>query len=90
MVENPLLVVQYRIPFHAMLPAHVEPGIRELINLSRSNIHQLAASSSAPVFENTLLALERSTENLDYALGVGPPSRISHDLARTTGRVECC
>jgi oligopeptidase A len=70
MVENPLLVVQYRIPFHAMLPAHVEPGIRELINLSRSNIHQLAASSSAPVFENTLLALERSTENLDYALGV--------------------
>lgn len=70
MAENPLLSVEYKIPFHAILPEHVEPGIRELIDLSAANIGTIAASPCPPVYENTLLALEKSTENLDYALGV--------------------
>ncbi len=70
MAENPLLSVEYQIPFGEVLPAHVEPGIRQLIELSESNIAGIAASPCQPVFENTLLALERATENLDYALGV--------------------
>src|SRR5213082_1420682 len=70
MHDNPLLEVCFRIPFDRIRAEHVEPGIRELIRQSQTRIDSIVADDSPRTFENTMLALERATENLDYALGV--------------------
>src|SRR5579862_8222838 len=70
MSDNPLLTIQFQIPFDRVRPEHVEPGIRELIATSQRQIDTLVADESDRTFGNTMLALESATENLDYALGV--------------------
>jgi oligopeptidase A len=70
MPDNPLLSVKFQIPFDQIRAEHVEPGIRELIARSQRNIDQITADKAPRSYENTMLALETSTENLDYALGV--------------------
>src|ERR1700689_2340073 len=70
MPENPLLSETFHIPFDQLRTEHVEPGIRELIGLSQSHIDKIVGDESPRSFDNTMLALENSTENLDYALAV--------------------
>jgi oligopeptidase A len=70
MPDNPLLSVKFQIPFDQIRAEHVEPGIRELIAQSQKNIDRLTADETPRSYDNTMLALEMSTENLDYALGV--------------------
>src|SRR5580700_1444045 len=70
MPKNPLLSVTFHIPFDEVRAEHVEPGIRELIGLSQSHIDKIVADDGERSFDNTMLALENSTENLDYALAV--------------------
>jgi oligopeptidase A len=70
MPENLLLSVTFQIPFDRIRPEHVEPGIRELIAQSQSHIDRIVADEAPRSFDNTMLALENSTENLDYALAV--------------------
>lgn len=70
MSENPLLSVTFEIPFDRIRPEQVEPGIRDLIALSQSHIDRIAQDTTPRSFGNTMLALESSTENLDFALGV--------------------
>ncbi|HWF06948.1 MAG TPA: M3 family metallopeptidase [Bryobacteraceae bacterium] len=70
MSENPLTSITFHIPFDRIGAEHVEPGIRELIGRSQSNIDRIAADSAARSFANTMLALENATDNLDHALGV--------------------
>src|ERR1700689_4721827 len=70
MPENPLLSETFHIPFDQLRTEHVEPGIRELIGLSQSHIDKIVGDESPRSFDNTMLALENATENLDYALGV--------------------
>ena len=70
MPDNPLLSVSFIIPFDRILASHVEPGIRELIRKSQEQIEAIAADDSPRTFENTMLALEKATENLDYAMAV--------------------
>jgi oligopeptidase A len=70
MSDNPLLSVQFQIPFDRILPGHVEPGIRELIAQAQQRIDRIVADSSERTYENTMIALESATANLDYALGV--------------------
>jgi len=70
MPENPLLSITFHIPFDQVRAEHVEPGIRELIALSQSHIDKIVQDGTPRSFDNTMLALENSTENLDYALAV--------------------
>ncbi|HKD09412.1 MAG TPA: M3 family metallopeptidase [Bryobacteraceae bacterium] len=70
MSDNPLLKIEFEIPFDRVRPEHVEPAIRELIASSQRGIDALVADESERTFDNTMLALESATENLDYALGV--------------------
>ena len=70
MSENPLLSIKFHIPFDQVRPEHVEPGIRELLNRAQTNIDDIVKDESPRSFDNTMLMLENSTENLDYALGV--------------------
>jgi oligopeptidase A len=70
MPDNPLLCVSFIIPFDRVSAADVEPGIRQLIRKSQAQVEAIAADDSSRTFGNTMLALERATENLDYAMAV--------------------
>ncbi len=70
MSDNPLLSIQFHIPFDRVHAEHVEPGIRELLRQAQARIDCIAADRTPRSFDNTMLALENATENLDFALGV--------------------
>jgi oligopeptidase A len=67
---NPLVTIQFRIPFDQIRAEHVEPAIAELLAEARASQKALSESTGPRTFENTLLALEAVTEKLDYAMGV--------------------
>jgi len=67
MSDNPLLSVTFHIPFDQVRAEHVEPGIRELLKQAQAHIDAIVADESPRTFDNTMLALEDSTENLAYA-----------------------
>jgi oligopeptidase A len=70
MSDNPLFSIAFHIPFDRILPEHVEPGIRTLIERAQRRIDAIVEDPSERTFANTMLAMEAATENLDYALGV--------------------
>ena len=68
--SNPLLEIQFRIPFDRIRAAHVEPAVEELLRDAREKLELLAADAGPPTFENTMLAYEDITERLEYAMSV--------------------
>ncbi len=61
---NPLLEIQFRIPFDRIHAEHVEPAIDELLTDAQRRLEQTIAS------DNPLRALDHMTERLDYAMNV--------------------
>jgi oligopeptidase A len=70
MSDNPLLNLNFHIPFDRVRAEHVEPGIRELQRRAQEHIDAIVRDDTPRSFDNTMLALEKATENLDYGLGV--------------------
>src|SRR5690349_14449679 len=70
MPDNPLLNIRFAIPFDEVRSEHVVPGIRQLLREANERIDAIVADESPRTFSNTMLALERSTENLGYAMGI--------------------
>jgi oligopeptidase A len=70
MSENPLSAIKFHIPFDQIRAEHVEPAVRELIGRSQGRIDEIVADAALRSFANTMLSLENSTDNLDYALAV--------------------
>ncbi len=70
MSDNPLLHAQFQIPFDIVQATHVEPAVAELLAKSGANIDAIAVNAEPRTYTNTMLALERSTDDLDYALNV--------------------
>src|SRR3984893_757921 len=68
--SNPLLEIQFRIPFDRIRAADVEPAVEELLRDAREKLECLAADPSPRTFENTMLAFEAITERLEYAMTV--------------------
>jgi oligopeptidase A len=69
-VTNPLLSVQFRVPFDQIQAPDVEPAIAVRLRDARERLEALAAAPGARTFENTMRALDLLTEALDYAMGV--------------------
>lgn len=67
---NPLVSINFQIPFDRVRPEHVEPAITELLAASEQALDALAQDPAPRTYENTLLALEKVTERLDYAMSV--------------------
>lgn len=67
---NPLLRLPFEIPFDQIQTEHIVPAIRELIAESQAEIDRIAALEERRTFENTLMALDRCTENLENAMGL--------------------
>ena len=68
--ENPLLEVRYEVPFDRIRTEDVEPAIQELIADAQRRIDAIPAEAGGRTYANTLLAMERATERLDYAMTV--------------------
>jgi oligopeptidase A len=67
---NPLLHIEFRIPFDRIRAEHVQPAVTELLRESRAGLAALAATDGERTFDNTLHALDKLTEPLDWAMGV--------------------
>ena len=67
---NPLLDVEFRIPFDRIRAEHVRPAAIELLRQARTRLASLAGPDGEPSFDNTLHALDTMTEPLDWAMGV--------------------
>ncbi|HLK69919.1 MAG TPA: M3 family metallopeptidase [Bryobacteraceae bacterium] len=67
---NPLLKIEFHIPFDRIRAAHVEPAAAILLNEARERLASVAAQPGERTFENTMHALDALTEPLDFAMGV--------------------
>lgn len=68
MTANPLLRVQFRVPFDQIRPEHVEPAVAELLADARADIQAIVDAPGPRTFDNTLAALETATERLEFAM----------------------
>ena len=69
-MTNPLTEVQFKVPFDEIRAEHVEPAIDQLLEEAQSSLDSLIASKAAPTYKNTLAALEKLAEKLEFAMGV--------------------
>jgi oligopeptidase A len=69
-VTNPLLSVQFRVPFDRIQAPDVQPAVTVLLRDARERLEALASSPGDRTFENTMRALDLLTEPLDYAMGI--------------------
>jgi oligopeptidase A len=67
---NPLLTIEFHIPFDRIRAADVEPAASTLLRDARARLAAIAASPGERTFDNTMRALDVLTEPLDYAMGV--------------------
>jgi len=67
---NPLLDIDFQIPFDRIRAEDVEPAVRELLEDAQARLEAIAAETRPRTFENTMRALDEMTERLDYAMAV--------------------
>jgi oligopeptidase A len=67
---NPLLNIQFRVPFGSIRATDVEPAVEKLLAGARGRLAAIAAEPEPRTFANTMLALDAMTEPLDYAMAV--------------------
>jgi oligopeptidase A len=67
---NPLLTVEFRIPFDRIRAADVGPAAAELLAQARARLDAIAHLPGERTYRNSMDALDRLTEPLDYAMGV--------------------
>ena len=70
MPSNPLVTVQFRIPFDRIRAEDVEPAAAELLRGARARLEAIGKAEGERTFANTMAALDELTEPLDYAMGV--------------------
>src|ERR1700735_5318658 len=69
-VGNPLLQIQFQIPFDQISAEQVEPAIEELLQDTRRELDRLTSEPGERTFVNTLQRLDHLTERLDYAMQI--------------------
>jgi oligopeptidase A len=67
---NPLLQIEFPVPFDRIRAEHVEPAIAVLLADAGQRQEALASVAGPLTYQNTLGALDDLTERLDYAMGV--------------------
>ena len=66
--SNPLLTIQFQIPFDRIRADHVEPAIDVSLDEARKRIDEIAAPKTQRTFDNTMVEYDRLTERLEYAM----------------------
>ena len=67
---NPLLKIEFRIPFDRIRSEDVQPAAAELLSQARARLTALAQLPGERTYANTMGAIDELTETLDYAMGV--------------------
>jgi oligopeptidase A len=69
---NPLLQIEFPVPFDRIRAGDVEPAIQQLLAVARARLEALGTSSRTEplTFDATMMELDSLTEGLDYAMGV--------------------
>src|SRR5579863_1461207 len=67
---NPLLQIQFQIPFDQIRTDDVEPAVEQLLQDSRQKLNDLTSEPGPRTFANTLQRLDHLTERLDYAMQI--------------------
>jgi len=67
---NPLLDINFEIPFDRIPAEHVEPAIHHLVADAQARLEAIAKEPPPRTFENTMNALDGMTERLDFAMSV--------------------
>src|SRR5271156_6737475 len=70
MYDNPLLHLEFLIPFDRIQAAQIEPAVRKLLQDSRQSLQALTSDPAPPTYANTMRALDMLTEQLEYAMGI--------------------
>ena len=65
---NPLLTGAFRIPFHQIEAAHVEPGIRQALAEAQAEVDALCADDAPATWGSTIGRLDRAAEVLSERL----------------------
>lgn len=68
MSQNPLLSLDFRIPFHRIEAAHVEPGIRSVLEEARSRVEALASADGPRTYENTIRRMDEIARRVRRAV----------------------
>ncbi len=68
--SNPLINIQFQIPFDRIRAEHVQPAVKELLRDARQKLETLGSATGPGSFDDTMLAYEAITERLEYAMGV--------------------
>jgi len=69
-VANPLLQIQFQIPFDLIRAENVEPAVEELLHDARQELNTLTSDPGPRTFANTLQRLDQLTARLDYAMQI--------------------
>jgi len=67
---NPLLQIQFKIPFNQIRAEYVEPAIAELLADTRAELDRLLAEPGPRTFANTMRRLDHLAERLEYAMQI--------------------
>lgn len=63
--DNPLLHIEFEVPFDAITAVHVQPAVETLIERAKAAIDAIAAATGPRTYENTLGALDDATVRLE-------------------------
>src|SRR5579863_3630347 len=69
-LDNPLLHIQFQIPFDQIRVENVEAAMDELLRDARAQLAGLTSETGSRTFANTLQRLDHLTERLDYAMQI--------------------
>jgi len=68
--KNPLLRIEFEIPFDQIRAEDVEPAVAELLRDAQSQLDGLTSDAGPRTFSSTMEPLDALTERLDYAVGI--------------------
>src|SRR5689334_22287796 len=67
---DPLLQIEFGIPFGKFRAADVQPAIADLLIDAQKRLDAITSAAGTRTFANTMEALDNLTERLDYAMGI--------------------
>ncbi len=56
------------LPFNQIKNSHFVPALKSAIEIAKKNVTNIIQNTAAPTFENTILAIETCSDNLDIIL----------------------
>ena len=68
--DNPLLTVQFQIPFDRIQAEHVVPAMAQLITRSEHALSAIVAETAPRSWKNTMDAFDTASESLDWAITI--------------------